>query len=76
MSEEETVIEEVTPTAAEEGDETKEVIDLNAALLEAMVRRTEILERFVKGEVNEIEAGSLLEAVKVPSLEKRRRRKR
>ncbi|BES81325.1 hypothetical protein PABY_08920 [Pyrodictium abyssi] len=77
MSEEEAIIEEeVTPVAAEEGDETEEVIDLNAALLEAMVKRTEILERFAKGEVNEVEAGNLLETVKVPSLERRRRRKR
>jgi len=77
MSEEEAIIEEeATPATAEEGDETEEIIDLNAALLEAMVKRTEILERFAKGEVNEVEAGNLLEAVKVPSLERKRRRKR
>jgi len=77
MSEEEAIIEEeATPATVEEGEEVEEVIDLNAALLEAMVKRTEILERFTKGEVDATEADSLLEAVKVPSLEKRRRRKR
>ncbi|OWJ55332.1 hypothetical protein [Pyrodictium delaneyi] len=77
MSEEEAIIEEeATSATVEESEEVEEVIDLNAALLEAMVKRTEILERFTKGEVDATEAGSLLEAVKVPSLEKRRRRKR
>lgn len=75
MSEEE-VFEEVSEKAHESEEEVEEeAIDINAALLEAMVKRTEILEKYVKGEVGEAEATSMLSAVKVPTLGRRRRRK-
>ncbi len=57
----------------EEGGEEPE-IDLNAMLLEVMVRRTEILEKLVKGEATSEEVKAMLEAVAMPSPKRRRRR--
>ncbi|ABM81118.1 RNA polymerase subunit Rpo13 [Hyperthermus butylicus] len=81
MSEEEFVTEpieegEVTITTAEEEAEEEVVtvdIDVNAALLEAMVARTEIIEKLAKGEYRTEEAITMLQSIAIPSLEKRRR---
>lgn len=78
MSEEE-LVEEVSIGAgaeAEQGEEYEEAIDLNAALLEVMVKRTEILEKLMQGEATTDQIISELENVHMPSLEKRRRRRR
>ncbi len=78
MSEEEFVEEAPIGAGAEaeQGEDYEEAIDLNAALLEVMVRRTEILEKLLQGEATPEQTISELENVHMPSLEKRRRRRR
>ena len=73
---EETVGEEAVTAGAEEDIEESIDIDLNAALLEAMVERTELLEKLVSGEIEASQLIVKLEEVKVPSLSKKKRRKR
>jgi hypothetical protein len=68
-------IEEASTEAASEEPETEEVIDLNARLLEVMVERTELLEKLLSGSIDAETARHQLETIKMPSLEKRRRRK-
>ncbi|WP_317896359.1 RNA polymerase subunit Rpo13 [Pyrofollis japonicus] len=83
VSEEETIIEEgaeeeqTSAAEAEDVEETVE-IDINASLLEAMVKRTEILEKALKGEISVEEALAQLQATPVPVLggSKRRRKRR
>ncbi len=68
--------EEAAAETEEEATETEETIDLNAALLEVMVKRTELLEKLVEGTLN---AQAFIEedkTIAMPSLEKRRRRRR
>ena len=67
-------IEETTPSSTAE--ETEEEIDLNARLLEVMVERTEILEKLLSGKLDAESVKEQLSLVKVPSLEKKRRRKK
>ncbi len=78
MSEEELfeaeAVEATAETAAEEEAEEPE-IDINAALLEVMVRRTEILEKLARGEASPEAVKEELEAVRVPALGGRRRRR-
>ncbi len=81
MSEEEEIIEEAASeeavtAGAEEDIEESVDIDLNAALLEAMVERTELLEKLVSGEIEASQLIVKLEEVRVPSLGKKKRRKR
>ncbi len=81
MSEEEEIIEEAVSeeavtAGAEEDIEESIDIDLNAALLEAMVERTELLEKLVSGEIEASQLIVKLEEVRVPSLSKKKRRKR
>jgi hypothetical protein len=73
---EETDVEEAVTAGAEEDIEESIDIDLNAALLEAMVERTELLEKLVSGEIEASQLIAKLEEVKVPSLSKKKRRKR
>jgi len=73
--------EEFTEPISEEAgkgaaEEVEEVIDLNARLLEVMVERTEILEKLLSGEVSIDVVREELGRVRMPSLEKRRRRKK
>ena len=81
MSEEELLEaygEESGEAGAEAGEEEAgeyENIDLNAALLEVMVKRTELLEQLASGKLGAEAAAEQLEAVKMPSLERRRRRR-
>ncbi len=80
MSEEE-IIEEATEETAETAEETEEEevpidIDVNAALLEAMVKRTEILEKLAQGSIDSARALQELEAVAVPATTSRRRKRR
>lgn len=67
-------IEEAAPTTTAE--EAEEEIDLNARLLEVMVERTEILEKLLSGKLDVESVKEQLSLVKVPSLEKKRRRKK
>jgi len=65
------------PGALEREEEREEeTIDLNARLLEVMVERTEILEKLLLGAADVESVKQQLESVKMPSLDKRRRRKR
>ena len=77
MSEEEVIESEeetVETTAEEEAEEEPAIeIDINAALLEAMVKRTEILEKLARGEYEASRALHELEAVVVPTTSRRRR---
>ncbi|NOZ89035.1 MAG: hypothetical protein GXO15_03830 [Crenarchaeota archaeon] len=78
MSEEELFEAEAAEAAAEPaGEEEVEEpeIDINAALLEVMVRRTEILEKLARGEAPPEAVREELEAVRVPVLGGRRRRR-
>jgi aldehyde:ferredoxin oxidoreductase len=84
LSEEEIVETEEEETATAEEAETEEAeeeelvvdIDVNAALLEAMVKRTEILEKLAEGKIEASKALQELEAIVVPTSTRRRRRKR
>ncbi len=72
--------EEPVPTETEGAVEKEEAaeeidIDLNAVLLEVMVKRTELLEKLISGEASLEATVEQLNAVKIPSLEKRRRRR-
>jgi len=80
-AEEATTVEETGSVEAvkEEAEEVEEVIDIdiNASLLETMVKRTEILEKLLHGELSLEEATASLEAIKLPmQSQKRRRRKK
>ncbi len=80
-AEETTTVEETEETETvreEEAEETEETIDIdiNASLLEAMVRRTEILEKALRGEIDVSEAASSLQSVVVPLLGSKKRRKK
>ena len=61
-----------------EGEEIEEAIDIdiNASLLEAMVKRTEILEKVLHGELSVEEAISSLQAVAIPTVGSKRRKKK
>ncbi|RUM46915.1 MAG: hypothetical protein DSY37_04045 [Hyperthermus sp.] len=72
MSEEEAAVEEAATSTQEE--EPEEVIDINAALLEIMVKRTDILERLMRGEIEAGEVVERLESIKMPSVRRRKRR--
>jgi len=78
MAEEEVAAytEETATDREEETGETEEVIDLNAALLEVMVKRTELLEKLMEGAMNVQAFIEEDKAIAMPSLEKRRRRRR
>ncbi len=82
MSEaEEPVIAEETgtsETSSAEGEELEEAIDIdiNASLLEAMVKRTDILEKVLRGELSVEEAISSLQAVAIPTVGSKRRKKK
>ncbi len=82
MSEaEESIIAEETgasETSSAEGEEIEEAIDIdiNASLLEAMVRRTEILEKVLRGELSVEDAVSSLQAVAIPTIGSKRRKKK
>ncbi len=82
MSEtEESIIAEETGTSETSGAEGEEVeeaidIDINASLLEAMVKRTEILEKALRGELSIDEAVSSLQAITTPVTGSKRRRKK
>jgi|GEM_PF-6077397 len=67
---------EAVPEREEETSEEEEAIDLNARLLEVMVERTEILEKLLTGKADVETVKHQLEHVKMPSLEKRRRRRK
>ena len=82
MSEaEESIIAEETGTGEASGTEGEEIeeatdIDINASLLEAMVKRTEILEKVLRGELSVEEAISSLQAVTIPTVGSKRRKKK
>jgi len=82
MSEaEEPIIAEETGTSGTGGAEREEMeeaidIDINASLLEAMVKRTEILERILRGELSVEEALSSLQSVAIPAVGSKRRKKK
>jgi predicted DNA-binding ArsR family transcriptional regulator len=81
LSEEELIeTEEETIEASESAEETEEEIplniDVNAALLEAMVKRTEILEKLAEGKIDAGKALQELEAVLVPTATRKRRRRK
>jgi len=73
MSEEEAAVEEAATSTQEEEPE-EEVIDINAALLEIMVKRTDILESLMRGEIEAGEVVERLESIKMPSVRRRKRR--
>ncbi len=77
----ETAVEETTEetTAAEEAGEAEEEIevkDINVALLEAMIKRTEVLEMLVQGKLGAEDAEKMLAEIAVPSLTRTRKRRR
>ena len=76
MAEEFIEAEEEVATTEQEQEDVEEAIDLNARLLEVMVERTEILEKLLSGAADLETIKHELEMVKMPSLEKRRRRKK
>jgi hypothetical protein len=76
MAEEFIEAEEELATTEQEREDIEEAIDLNARLLEVMVERTEILEKLLSGAADIETIKHELEMVKMPSLEKRRRRKK
>lgn len=77
MAEEELVAyTEEAAAETEETSETEETIDLNAALLEVMVKRTELLEKLIEGKMNVQAFIEEDKSIAMPSLEKRRRRRR
>ena len=59
-------------------EETAEIesIDINASLLEAMIRRTEVLEKLAANAISASEAAKLLAEIPVPSTQRRRRRRK
>ena len=62
--------------AGEAGEEEEEeVVDLNAALLEVMIRRTEILEKLAAGALPADAASKMLNEIAVPTTRRRRRRR-
>ena len=61
---------------AEEEAADIESIDINASLLEAMIRRTEILEKLAANAITVKEATKLLAEIPVPSTQRRRRRRK
>lgn len=80
-AEETTAIEETGEAEALKGEEVEETeetidIDINASLLEAMVKRTEILEKALRGEIGINEAISSLQAIVVPLSSSKKRRKK
>jgi hypothetical protein len=60
---------------AEESEEV-EVSDINVALLEAMIKRTEVLEKLAAGTITAAEATKLLAEVVAPTPGATRRRRR
>ena len=71
--------EAAAPESAERGEEESEeaeAVDVNVALLEAMIRRTEVLEKLASGAITPADAEKLLAEVAAPVATSGRRRRR
>ncbi len=74
---EEVATEETEASESEETvEEELEEVDVNISLLEAMIQRTEIIEKLAKEAISASEATRLLAEVAVPTLKRRRRRRK
>jgi hypothetical protein len=66
---------ETASTVEEEGGEEEE-ISVSAAALEAMLERLAVIEKLARGEMSPEEAAQVLSKIRMPELEKKKRRRR